>query len=63
MSNTTTVSDCQQISTGALLIINNCILDLPWGNQCCLFISDSCSKDEIARMSATGTSVLLKLDS
>ena len=63
MSIIKTVGDCQQISTGTLLIINNCILDLPLGNQCCLFIFDAYSKDEIGRMSTTGTSVLLNFDS
>ena len=53
------VSDCQQTSTGGLLIINNYILGLLWGNQC-FFLLDSHSKDEIGRMSATGTAVLLK---
>ena len=36
MSITETVSDCQQIDTGALLIIDNYILGLLWGNQCFL---------------------------
>ena len=54
--------DSQQIDTKALLIINNYILGLLWGNQC-FFLFDSHSKDEIGRMSVTGTVVLLKLDS
>ena len=33
LSITEIVSDCQQIGTGTLLIINNCILGLLWGNQ------------------------------
>ena len=62
MSITETVSDSQEIGTGALLIINNYILSLLWGNQCfCLFYSHS--KYEIGRMSATGTAGLLKFDS
>ena len=56
------VSDCQQIGTGALLIISNYILGLLWGNQC-FVLFDSHSKDEIERMSVTGTAVLLKFDS
>ena len=34
VSITEIVSDCQQIGTGALLIINNYILGLLWGHQC-----------------------------
>ena len=33
VSFTEIVSDCQQIGTGATLIINNYILGLLWGNQ------------------------------
>ena len=55
-------SDCPQIGTRGLLIINNYILALLWGNQC-VFLFDSHSKDEIGRMSATGTVILLKSDS
>ena len=33
VSFTEIVSDCQQIGTGAMLIINNYILGLLWGNQ------------------------------
>ena len=62
MSITKIVSDCQQIGTGAMSIINNYILGLLWGNQC-FFLFDSHSKDEIRRMSVTGTRVLLKFDS
>ena len=61
VSITEIVSDCQQIGTGALLIINKYILGLLWGNQC-FFLFDSHSNDEIGRMSATGTAVLLKFD-
>ena len=56
------VSDCQQKGTGALLIINNYLLGLLWGNQCC-FLFESYSKDEIGIISATGTAVLLNFDS
>ena len=40
VSITEIVSDCQQIDTGPLLIINNYILGLLWGNQC-FFLFDS----------------------
>ena len=40
LSITEIVSDCQQIDTGPLLIINNYILGLLWGNQC-FFLFDS----------------------
>ena len=53
------LSDCQQIGTGVLLIINNYILSLISGSQCFLLF-DSHSKDEIGRKSTAGTAVLLK---
>ena len=53
------LSDCQQIGTGVLLIINNYILSLISGSQCFLLF-DSHSKDEIERKSTAGTAVLLK---
>ena len=54
VSITDIVNDCQQIGTGALLIVNNYILGTLWGNQC--FITfDSHSKDEIGKISASGT--------
>ena len=56
------MSGFQPVGTGALLIINNYILGLLWGNQC-VFLFDSHSKDEIGRVSATGTAVLVKFDS
>ena len=58
---TEVVSVCQQIGTSGLLIINNYILGLLWRNQS-FFLFDSYSKDEIGRMSATGTAVLLKFN-
>ena len=61
MSVTEIVSDCQQIGTEDLLIINNYILDLLWGNQYSSLF-DSHNKDEIGRMSVKGTAVLLKFD-
>ena len=57
------MSDSQQIGTGSLLIIKNYILGLLWVHECFFFLFDSHSKDEIRRMSATGTAVLLKFDS
>ena len=62
VSITEIVHDCQQISTGILLIIDNYILGLLLGNHC-IFLFDSHSKNEIGRMSAKGTAVLLKFDS
>ena len=62
LSITEIVSDCQQIGTEALLIINNYILGLVLRNQC-FFLFDSHSKDGIRKMSATGTTGLLKFDS
>ena len=62
VSITEIVSDCQQIGTGARLIINNYILGVLWENQY-FFLFDSHSKDEIGRMSAAGTVVSLKFDS
>ena len=44
------------------VIINNYILGLLWGSHC-LFLFISHRKDEIGRMSATSTAVLLKSDS
>ena len=48
------------IGTGTPLIINSYNLGLLWGD---FLLFDSRSKDEIGRMSATGTAVLLKSDS
>ena len=52
VSITEIVKDCQQIGTGALLIINNYVLVLLWRNRCFLLF-ESHSKDEIGRMSPT----------
>ena len=54
------MSDYQMIATGTLLIINSYNVGFFGGN---FLLFDSCSKDEIGRMSATGTAVLLKSDS
>ena len=45
----------QQIGTGALVTVNNYILDLTCGN-------DSHSKDQYGNISSSGTAVLLKFD-
>ena len=58
----TILSDCQQIVIVNRVIINNYILGLLWGSHC-FFLFISHRKDEIGRMSATSTSVLLKSDS
>ena len=63
VSITKIMSDCQQIGTGALLIINNNISGLLWGNLCIFFQFYSQTIAEIERMSATGTTILLKTDS
>ena len=55
------VSGWQKIDTGALLIINNYILGLLWGNQS-FFLFDSHSKGEIGRISATAAAVLVTFD-
>ena len=49
MSITEIASDCQQVGIGALLIVNNYILGLLWGNQRFLLF-DSRRKDEIGRV-------------
>ena len=58
----------KQIGTGALLVINNYILGLLWGDQSFfLFDSfvffDSLRKDKIRRISPTCRAILIKLDS
>ena len=50
-----------QIRAGALVIVNNYILGLFWGNHS-IYIFDSYSKDENGNLSSSGTTVLLKLD-
>ena len=56
------VSDCQEIYTRALLVVNNYISGFLSGNQC-LFLFDTHSKSAIGRISATSTVILLKSDS
>ena len=62
VSVTEIVGNCQQIGTGALLIINNYILGFLWGNQCFFSIWPT-SKHKMGRVSATGATVLIKRDS
>ena len=51
----------QQIETGALLIVNNYILGLIWGNDS-IYLFHSHSKDENGNVSSFGTAVLIKFD-
>ena len=55
------VNSVQHVGTGALLIINNYILGLIWGNDS-IYLFDSHSKDEHDNLSSSGTAVLLKFD-
>ena len=56
------VNSVQHIGTGALLIVNNYILGLIWGNDS-IYLFDSHSKDENDNLSSSGTAILLKFDS
>ena len=56
-----TVNSVQHIGTGALLIVNNYISVLIWGNDS-IYLFDSDSKDENGNLSSSGTAVLLKFD-
>ena len=51
------VSDCQQISTGALLIVRFTL------GKPVFFLFNSHSKDDVERMSVKGTAALVKFDS
>ena len=51
----------QYIGAGALLIVNNYILGLIWGNDS-IYLFDCHSKDENGNLSSSGTAVLLKFD-
>ena len=51
----------RQIGAGALVIVNNYILGLIWGNHS-IYIFNSHSKDENGNLSSSGTAVLLKFD-
>ena len=55
------VNRIQQIGTGALLIVNNCILGLIWRIDS-IYLFDLHSKEENGNLSSTGTSVLLDFD-
>ena len=52
----------QQAGTGALLIVNNYVLSLIWGNNSTIYLFDSHSKDENENLSSSATAVLLKFD-
>lgn len=56
------VNSVQQIGTGAVLIVNNYILDLIQGNVLTTYIFYSGSKDEDINLSTFGTAVMLKFD-
>ena len=56
------VNSALKIGTGALLIVNNYILGLIWGNEF-IYLLDSHSKDEYGNLSSSGTTVLLKFES
>ena len=53
---------CQQVGSGALLIVKNYVLGMLCGSQC-FYVFDSHSKDENGNVSAAGTAVLLKFES
>ena len=55
------VNSVQQIGTGALLIVNNYILDLILGNDY-VYLFDSHSKDENGNIFGSSTAGLLKFD-
>ena len=60
LSTSETVNSVQQIGNVALLIVNNYILGLIWGNGS-IYLFDS-SKDENGNVSSSGTEVLIKFD-
>ena len=55
------VNNVQQFRTGVLLIVNNNILGLIWGNYS-IYLFDSNSTDENGNVSSCGTAVLLKFN-
>ena len=55
------VNGVQQIGASALVIVNEYILGLIWGNDS-LYLFDSLSKGENGNLSSFGTAVLLKFD-
>ena len=55
------VNNVQQFRTGVLLIVNNNILGLIWGNYS-IYLFDSHSTDENGNVSSCGKAVLLKFD-
>ena len=56
------VNSVQHTGISALLIVNNYILGLIWGNDS-IYLFDSHSKDENGNLSSSDTAVLLKFDS
>ena len=61
LSITETVNSVRQIGTGALLIVNNYILDLI-GRPDSIYLFDFHIKDGNGNLSSCGTAVLLKSD-
>ena len=53
------VNCAQGIGTGALIIVDNYILGLTWGNDY-IYLFDSRSKDQYGKIPSSGTTVLLK---
>ena len=60
VSITEIINSCQQVGSGAFLIVNNYVLGLLWENQCLYVLY---SKDENGIISVAGTAVLLKFES
>ena len=56
------VNSVQHTGISAILIVNNYILGLIWGNDS-IYLFDSHSKDENDNLSSSETAVLLKFDS
>ena len=56
------VNSVQHTGISALLIVNNYILGLIWGNYS-IYLFDSRSKDKNGNLSSSDTAVLLKFDS
>ena len=51
-----------QIGASALLIVNNHILCLIWGNDSTVYLFDAHSKDENGNLSSSSTAILLNFD-
>ena len=61
ISITDIVSRCQEKGNGALIIVNQYMLGLIWGNSC-FYLFDSHSKNKHGQISISGTAVLLKFE-